>query len=83
MVRAALDGKLDRAATNPHPVFGVSIPREVPGIPADVLDPRRTWKDPARYDAQAAKLAKLFQDNFKQFADQVSDEVRKAGPIVG
>jgi phosphoenolpyruvate carboxykinase (ATP) len=82
MVRAALDGKLDRAATTRHPVFGIQVPREVPGVPAEVLDQRRTWKDPARYDAQAAKLAKLFQDNFKQFADQVSEAVRKAGPTV-
>ncbi len=80
MLRAVLEGKLDRATFTPHKVFGVQIPGEVPGVPSDVLDPRKTWKDAAKYDAQATKLAKLFQDNFKQFAEQVSDAVRNAGP---
>ncbi len=82
MVRAALEGKLDNIATTAHPVFGLQVPNAVPGITGNVLDQRNTWPDPARYDAQAARLAKLFQDNFKQFADQVSEAVRKAGPVV-
>jgi ATP-dependent phosphoenolpyruvate carboxykinase len=32
------------------------------------------------YDAQAAKLAKMFKDNFERFADQVSDQVKAAEP---
>jgi phosphoenolpyruvate carboxykinase (ATP) len=80
MVRAALEGKLDTCATRPDPVFGVHVPVDIPGVPPGILDPRGTWNDPARYDAQAAKLARLFQDNFKQFAAQVSEAVRKAGP---
>ena len=32
------------------------------------------------YDAQAAKLAEMFRDNFKQFEDQVTAEVIAAGP---
>jgi phosphoenolpyruvate carboxykinase (ATP) len=34
----------------------------------------------AGYDAQALKLAKMFQENFKQFADNVTKEIRAAGP---
>ena len=48
--------------------------------PGGVLDPRGTWDDPARYDAQAAKMAGMFRDNFAKYADQVSDAVRQAGP---
>ena len=36
-------------------------------MPAEVLKPRNTWKDPAAYDAQARKLARMFVDNFKAF----------------
>ena len=61
MIRAALEGKLDRVPTSPHPVFGIHVPREVPGVPAKVMDQRATWADPAKYDAQAAKLAAMFQ----------------------
>jgi phosphoenolpyruvate carboxykinase (ATP) len=80
MVRAALDGSLERVATRPHPVFGVAVPTAVPEVPTGVLDPRGTWSDGSRYDQQAKKLAAMFRDNFAQFADQVSDDVRRAGP---
>ena len=81
MIRAAFEGKLDQAATTTHSVFRFQVPNEIPGVPAEVLDQRKTWKDPARYDSQAAKLAMLFRDNFAQFADQVTDSVRNAGPV--
>ena len=80
MVHAILDGSLRDVPTRPHAVFGIEIPREVPGVPTEVLDPRSTWADPERYDAQAKKLAQMFQDNFEKYADQVSDEVRRSGP---
>jgi phosphoenolpyruvate carboxykinase (ATP) len=82
MVRAALSGALDDVATAPDPIFGVGVPETVPDVPADVLQPRRTWKDPAAYDAQARKLAKMFEDNFQKYADGVTPEVRAAGPKV-
>jgi phosphoenolpyruvate carboxykinase (ATP) len=81
MVRAALSGRLDRVATRREPVFGLDVPQQVPGgVPAEVLDPRRTWSDPAAYDAQAGRLAALFRKNFEQFADKVHGAVREAGP---
>lgn len=80
MVRAALDGALDGVPTTLHPGFGMAVPTAVPGVPGSVLDPRATWADPSRYDAQAGKLAGMFRENFAQFAPQVTDEVRAAGP---
>jgi phosphoenolpyruvate carboxykinase (ATP) len=80
MVRAVLEGKLDGVSTRAHPVFGVAVPTGVPGVPTEILDPRSTWAEPARYDAQAAKLAHMFRENFTQFANQVDDAVRAAGP---
>jgi phosphoenolpyruvate carboxykinase (ATP) len=61
-------------------VFGVHVPKQVHGVPSEILDPRNTWEDKDAYDAQAEKLARMFKDNFAQFADQVSDEVKAAGP---
>ena len=82
MINAALDGTLDNVEYVQEPVFGLSMPKSVPGVPDAVLQPRMTWADPVAYDAQLAKLAKMFADNFKQYEKEVSPEVRAAGPRV-
>ncbi len=80
MVRAALAGELQDVETVTDPVFGLRVPTACPGVPADLLQPRRTWADPAAYDRQARRLANMFIENFKAFEDSVPDEVRAAGP---
>ncbi|HYP41358.1 MAG TPA: phosphoenolpyruvate carboxykinase [Chloroflexia bacterium] len=83
MVTAALDGSLARVETRPDPTFGVGVPTSCPGVPDEVLWPRNTWDDKAAYDEAARNLALRFAENFKKFEDQVTQEVRKAGPRVG
>ena len=78
MVNAALDGHLANAALTPDPHFGVLVPQSCPNVPSDVLNPRNTWADPAADDAQARDLVALFEKNFKQFEDQVTDGVNAA-----
>ena len=80
MISAALAGQLDHVETETDPFFGLPVPKEVPGVPANILHPRETWADKDAYDAQASKLAEMFKKNFEQFADQVPDEVKAAGP---
>jgi phosphoenolpyruvate carboxykinase (ATP) len=80
MVRAALSGVLDQVPMSEDPFFGIHVPQTCPDVPAEVLQPRNTWKDPHAYDAQAKKLAGMFVENFGQFANDVSAEVRAAGP---
>jgi phosphoenolpyruvate carboxykinase (ATP) len=83
MVRAALSGALDDVPTRTDPVFGVEVPVRCPDVPARVLWPRDTWADKDAYDRQARKLARMFVDNFVQFEDGVSEQIRAAGPRVG
>jgi phosphoenolpyruvate carboxykinase (ATP) len=80
IVRAAVSGALDGVPTEREPVFGLEIPLAVPGVPAELLRPRTTWSDPAAYDAQAARVARLFRENFAQLGVPVSPAVRDAGP---
>ena len=80
MVDALLGGRLDDVETREDPVFGLHVPVHVPAVPDNVLDPRATWPVPAEYDAAAAKLAGMFRENFKPFADGVAAAVRNAGP---
>jgi phosphoenolpyruvate carboxykinase (ATP) len=80
MVRAVINGKLDGGETREDPFFGLHVPKEVPGVPTEVLDPRETWNDKDAYDEHAKKLASLFAENFKKFEDEVEEEVKRAGP---
>jgi phosphoenolpyruvate carboxykinase (ATP) len=80
MVRALLDGSLAKAPVKTDPVFGLSVPQGIPGVPAEVLDARSTWKDAAAYDTQAKKLAEQFRENIKKFGAAVSEKILAAGP---
>ena len=80
MIRAALDGSLTDVETRLDPVFGLRVPLACPGVPAEVLEPRTTWKDGKAYDEKAKDLAGRFRKNFEQFSPQVSPAVRDAGP---
>ena len=72
--------ELAGAPTRTDPVFGVEVPEKIEGVPPEVLEPRRTWADPAAYDAQAGKLADMFVKNFAEYESQVAPEVVEAGP---
>ncbi len=80
LVQAALGGALAGVPLVPDPVFGVAVPTRCPGVPADLLQPRTTWRDPAEYDRQARHLAGLFQKEFRQYAGGMAEAVRLAGP---
>lgn len=81
MVHAILRGDLATATCDVDPVFGLSIPREIPEVPGNVLRPRSTWADTDAYDAQAARLAEMFRKNFdEKFGRFASETVRNAGP---
>ncbi len=79
ILRAALDGILDAMPTQRDLIFGLEIPLKCPGVPAEILDPRRTWSDPDLYDRQALALASLFEKNFAQLANFPA-AIRAAGP---
>jgi phosphoenolpyruvate carboxykinase (ATP) len=83
LLTAALSGELRDAPMRVDPTFGFAVPTACPGVPSEILDPRGTWSDPAAYDAQAARLANMFSENFKAFEDQVPTAVQAAGPTRG
>ncbi len=83
MVAAALGGELDSVECRVDPVFGLDVPRWLEGIPEGVLDPKKTWSDPAAYDDRAGKLAKMFAENFTRYEDGATEAVKAAGPLIG
>lgn len=80
MINAAMHGDLDQVEYIPHTIFGVLKPQSCPGVPSEILNPRNTWQDAAKYDKQALELAQLFVDNFKQYEDQATAEILSAAP---
>jgi len=80
IVNSILDGSLDEAPCHTEPIFNLSIPDNVPGVPAQILDSAKTWPDPAQYQEAAKALAMKFRENFKQF-EQVGNEIKSAEPI--
>ncbi len=80
MLNAALNGDLDDVEYVVDPVFGLEVPAAIEGVPTEILTPRSTWDDPDAFDAQAAKLAAMYRDNFTKYADSVTPEVVASGP---
>jgi phosphoenolpyruvate carboxykinase (ATP) len=81
MLTAALNGDLNSVDFEPHPVFGIAVPKMCPDVPTEKLLARSLWKDHAAYDEAAVGLARRFQENFAQFSN-VAAEIREAGPAV-
>ncbi|MGC4004037.1 MAG: phosphoenolpyruvate carboxykinase (ATP) [Pirellulales bacterium] len=82
LIDAIHDGSLAQAEFAIDPVFGFAVPKTCRNVPSDILDPRSAWSAAASYDAAAAKLAGLFAENFKKYADHSGEEIRAAGPRV-
>ena len=78
LLSAALDGSLARCKFRKDPVFGLLVPEQVPGVSADVLDPRQSWSDKEAYDKAARDLARRFERNFETFSATVGDDVKAA-----
>lgn len=82
MITAAMKGELNNVEFEAHPVFGVLMPKSVPGVPSEILVPRNTWSDKEAYDKKAAHLAQLFVKNFDKYAAQANEEIMAAAPVV-
>ncbi|MDB5369448.1 MAG: phosphoenolpyruvate carboxykinase [Roseomonas sp.] len=78
LLRAALDGSLAQAEFATDPFFGLAVPQNVPGVPAEVLNPRDAWADKDAYDRTAKNLVGLFVKNFETFASGASEDVKAA-----
>jgi phosphoenolpyruvate carboxykinase (ATP) len=78
LLTAALEGSLAEATFRKDANFGFDVPVTVPGVDAGLLDPRSTWEDTAAYDAQAARLVRMFADNFEQYVPYIDEDVKAA-----
>lgn len=82
LITAALNGDLDSVKYDALSVFGLNIPKECPHVPAEILNPKETWKDKDAYDIQANNLATAFIKNFEQYASHANKEILDAAPKI-
>jgi phosphoenolpyruvate carboxykinase (ATP) len=76
LLSAALDDSLNKVKFRKDQNFGFEVPIEAPDVDATLLDPRATWADKAACDAQAAKLVKMFSENFGQYLPHIDADVK-------
>ncbi|MCP3741068.1 phosphoenolpyruvate carboxykinase (ATP) [Rossellomorea sp. BNER] len=81
MVQAALEGELTNVETLKDEIFGLNIPVHVPGVPDEVLQPRKTWANDEAFDNKAKELAGKFRENFRKFSDVPEMIETKGGPL--
>jgi len=81
IITAVRDGEIDLSPESfwHHPVFKVDVPRHVPGVPDEMLDPRNAWDDQAAYRVRANQLATIFEAAIGAMSDVPAD-VAAAGP---
>jgi len=82
MIKAALNGDLDKVDYTIHPHFKVAIPQTCPDVPNSILNPRDTWPNEEKYDATEKRLIELFHSNFEQYAQQANQQIISAAPSI-
>lgn len=78
-----LDGTVEKQEYDVFPVFNFRIPRFLPEIDSDILNPENAWNNKNDYWNQLKKLAGHFIDNFKHFANtNIGKEIENFGPVL-
>lgn len=73
---------LDEAEFEVMPLFNLEIPKSLPGVRTEVLNPRNAWADKEAYDEAAQRLAEMFVKNFERFTDTADGRALVAhGPL--
>lgn len=84
--RAILDaihnGSLAKAEYETYETFNLQVPTSCEGVPAELLNPAKGWVGTASLKEEVTKLAELFQENFKKYSDEATEEVQQAGPTI-
>jgi phosphoenolpyruvate carboxykinase (ATP) len=82
LLTAALNGSLRNVQFRTDKYFGFAVPTALPGVPSEILDPVKTWKDEVEFHDTARKLVAMFQKNFVKFEHGVDADVRAAAPDI-
>ena len=79
MVTAVLSCELEKAEFELDKTFNVYVPKTCPGVPDEILSPKKTWANGDDYDKTAKELVSRFVNNFKKYT-HMPESVVNAGP---
>ncbi len=81
IIDAILNGDILNAPTKKIPFFNFEVPTELPGVDANILDPRDTYADAAEWENKAKDLAQRFIKNFDKYtSNDAGKALISAGP---
>lgn len=80
IIDAINNGELENGEMETYPIFNFKIPKTVTGVPTEILDPIKSWKDKAGFKASIEELAEKFTKNFEKYSGKVGPEIVAAGP---
>ncbi|EOR04235.1 hypothetical protein E3P89_00009 [Wallemia ichthyophaga] len=80
IINAIHDGSLGKSEFEPFSIFNLQIPKSIEGVPSELLNPSKAWKDTAALDKEINKLGGLFNGAFDKYAQGLSQAVINAGP---
>lgn len=81
IIDAILDGSMDKAETSTIPMFNLEIPKALPHVDTNILDPRNTYSDAGQWEEKAKDLAGRFIKNFEKFTEnEAGKALVAAGP---
>ena len=83
--RAILDaihsGELAKAEYETYETFNLYVPTSCSGVPSELLNPKKSWNGQADFREEVIKLAGLFAENFKKYANEATADVIGAGEL--
>ncbi|EAU91574.2 phosphoenolpyruvate carboxykinase [Coprinopsis cinerea okayama7 len=80
IVDAVHSGELLNAEYETFPVFGLSIPTHIEGIPRELLNPALAWTNKEAFNKEVRKLGTMFSKALALYEKDVDEKVRAAGP---
>jgi len=80
MINAVLDHKLDDVSLWQDDYFRLFIPEHCPGVPTEILNPKKTWEDPDAYHRSAQSLITRFEENFSQYTSTMPPTLLQTSP---
>jgi phosphoenolpyruvate carboxykinase (ATP) len=82
-INAILEGSIHEVEFEQTRFFKLHIPKSLPGVDTQLLNPRNAWADKDDFDRTAKKLAGMFIENFKKYmSDTTEFDFTQAGPQI-